>query len=931
MGAGGGTDLLYRITGDPAPLKEALNQAKAEVSAANAQISSETNATQDIMRRTVAESAKEQGATITQVKQIYEQLGISGAKAAEEIKGAFAGLAPEIEKGGEAGQKAAEDIEGAGGKTDKALLSNVQSTRLLASELGIHLPRAAMGAVAKILPDLGSLSTALLTVFAAKEIIAFVGWLVKVSDEMNEVARSARLIGEAAKESDKNLLSYAATSAEASYKQIQIQNGMTEALNKEIEARRTLHEQLPAISAYLAEKIVGWIDNTKTLTSIEEKYDHAVGLGNELLQVRSKYFIDAAKEEFDSQVKLLDLHTRADAAGKTRAEAIKIEIAALEQKRQLEVRMAEEEVAHAELQSGRTSEAKAAPKIAIINQEIELQKKLLENELAGLHTRTDASREYAAEIERSNALLRERLELEGAGEGGAREQAITQAQREIDAENKIVQAAQHAFEQKKITKAEMQATEKAYADAVVLINQELQSKMEAIDTKETEREDKVREKIRSGLAKEAEARAKLAQSAVENAEKIAKAADTELRAEVAKAAEANASTIGLILIRSDAHIKELEMKASERAATIQWAESVANADAQVITSERQLTEARLAAVKSDPSGDPSKITELTALVQQMKQKEAAAYAVAAQAAQAYGKATWDAQQLVTQAMTQEEGETDKAVKKMIESFREKSREEIRAYESIKTPGAMALVQLHRELDAIKERSQAVKEHVAAMRASAVELEKSAKAERDDAANTKDSSEASKKNTDAKDKETHATKLKTEAMLEEVKAEMLSVAADAEAVSAAAANLLTTLGQKKAAAYVDMVMQTADAIASLAVQDYEGAALHFLSAAEYGIVAGQASKTAAGANVGRGSGGQAPGASGPQSAGAMGSETPMQPEFTAMGGQFGGNINVHVYGPADEANHIAGVLNNFTQRQGGQLVASRSILPTKAGR
>jgi hypothetical protein len=107
----------------------------------------------------------------------------------------------------------------------------------------------------------------------------------------------------------------------------------------------------------------------------------------------------------------------------------------------------------------------------------------------------------------------------------------------------------------------------------------------------------------------------------------------------------------------------------------------------------------------------------------------------------------------------------------------------------------------------------------------------------------------------------------------------------------------------------------------------------LAAAEYFKVAGSGSASGAGGG-GASAPGRVGGSPGPTAPAAMGSRVPMTPDITSLGGGGGGGgptINVHVYGPADEAQHIAGVLNNFTQRRGGQLVSSRSISPPKAGR
>lgn len=64
---------------------------------------------------------------------------------------------------------------GAGEETDKGLLSNRESVRLLSEELGARLPRAVSGAVAEMLPGINSIGGALLGAFAVAEIPKFIG------------------------------------------------------------------------------------------------------------------------------------------------------------------------------------------------------------------------------------------------------------------------------------------------------------------------------------------------------------------------------------------------------------------------------------------------------------------------------------------------------------------------------------------------------------------------------------------------------------------------------------------------------------------------------------------------------------------------------------------------------------------------------------
>jgi hypothetical protein len=104
----------------------------------------------------------------------------------------------------------------------------------------------------------------------------------------------------------------------------------------------------------------------------------------------------------------------------------------------------------------------------------------------------------------------------------------------------------------------------------------------------------------------------------------------------------------------------------------------------------------------------------------------------------------------------------------------------------------------------------------------------------------------------------------------------------------------------------------------------------LASAEYFKVAGSGSGSSAGGAGGGSSASMQGGQTGPQAPGAIGTEVPITPGFTSVGGG-GVNITVHVYGPNQEASHIASVLTNYTTRKGGSLVASRSLSPPRAGR
>jgi hypothetical protein len=66
--------------------------------------------------------------------------------------------------------KTAEGMTESFAQTDRALIGNRESVRLLSEDLGIHLPRAVTGAIGQMLPEIAGFGGALLGVFAVEEV-----------------------------------------------------------------------------------------------------------------------------------------------------------------------------------------------------------------------------------------------------------------------------------------------------------------------------------------------------------------------------------------------------------------------------------------------------------------------------------------------------------------------------------------------------------------------------------------------------------------------------------------------------------------------------------------------------------------------------------------------------------------------------------------
>lgn len=141
-----------------------------------------------------------------------------------------------------------------------------------------------------------------------------------------------------------------------------------------------------------------------------------------------------------------------------------------------------------------------------------------------------------------------------------------------------------------------------------------------------------------------------------------------------------------------------------------------------------------------------------------------------------------------------------------------------------------------------------------------------------------------------------------------------------AVAAESGRLAATLGSRRVAAGIEAVWETAKGIAALAEWDFRGAALHFMSAAEYGIIAGTGSRH-------HGAGAGAYGGREPRylnaEAGPVGGR---RSETAATAGGAGGtSVNVHIYGdflntPGTQAK-LGDMLADYVMNKDGYLPAS----------
>jgi hypothetical protein len=222
--------------------------------------------------------------------------------------------------------KTGEQFVEAGKKTDDALLSNRESVRLLGEEFGIHLPRAVSGAISEMLPDIGTLSTGLLGVFAVEEVYKFgkaaVQALHDLQGETKELAEDWKRVIEA----QEKLLEHPGSVLEAQER-----------------VRDTIHEQ-----AETQARIVGLKKQMEDLYPGEAAWAIALALQLREQEALERKLQERLVGQQDALKKLtVDQHgynlevqrgaDSAEVAGQKRSAELRVEIAELGKERDLEV------------------------------------------------------------------------------------------------------------------------------------------------------------------------------------------------------------------------------------------------------------------------------------------------------------------------------------------------------------------------------------------------------------------------------------------------------------------------------------------------------------------------------------------------------------------------------------------------------------------
>jgi len=394
----------------------------------------------------------------------------------------------------EATERQAADFAKAAEETDKGLLSNRETARLLSAELGLHMPRAVTSAVAKMLPEIESFGGALLAVFAVEQAWKWGKAAVDAIREAEGQTKELESIMHTIVEEQEKLLRHPKTLKEATA-DLDETTRRIGGINEEI---AKLHKDLVDTPKEAAQAVAGaagaWgtpmmaeaaatsataVNASKRLNELQSQLDLLTARQKEQLDAKTELQKKADEEETRSHEKAAEAAKRAAAETARRAKEEEEFIVRLTEegdrsvKRMQEwheqwlkslgmpeeVKFSVEEINRAIKQNGLAA-ALALPQITALGggfrQLTEAERAALPLGAAitdGLLRQAQHIHEVAAELEEHELPARRQIELE--------------YQKQVDAANREIAALRNEYQQHKITRAQMEADEQAYTQLMV--------------------------------------------------------------------------------------------------------------------------------------------------------------------------------------------------------------------------------------------------------------------------------------------------------------------------------------------------------------------------------------------------------------------------------------------------------------------------------
>jgi hypothetical protein len=180
-----------------------------------------------------------------------------------------------------------------------ALLSNRETVRLLSEEAGVHLPRAVSSAIAQMLPDIASLGTAFLGVFAVEEVVKFAEKVHKLADEFNGIAAAEKVMASVGRENDSIMENLARHSLDYARSQVTLLLGATMVSEANLENAKKADEGqtqqlaalIPIVTLYHQ-----WFGASKDVVGAQKELARLTELRDKLAKILSEDETKAAKD-----------------------------------------------------------------------------------------------------------------------------------------------------------------------------------------------------------------------------------------------------------------------------------------------------------------------------------------------------------------------------------------------------------------------------------------------------------------------------------------------------------------------------------------------------------------------------------------------------------------------------------------------------------
>jgi hypothetical protein len=382
----------------------------------------------------------------------------------------------------QAARQGAEGTSQAAGRVNDALLSNTQSVRLLTSEMGLRLPRAVTSAIAKMLPAIGSLGTALLAAFAIEEIAKFIAWIPKATDQIAGYTAEVKKAYEEDVKANQAALTHFSTVADAQREIAETTRNLgriahvtwTEQI---VEGTKDAYNETSRLWGPL-QGVIALYEGI--FQSAGKAADEQVRQLN-LLRAQSLGMLSAQETETKHALKMLELSEKAKAAGKNKEEQARIELGILEQKRNLELDIALKEAGKERLAKGIGDVmAEFHRREAEINAEINLEKKQLEIEARHKGVVREFNDVLAVQLQST----RETISAFESHELPARRAIELEIQRQIDTATREINKDKELFAQKKISFMELGRRENEYTQLVKALAAEREAKLDQEAAKE---------------------------------------------------------------------------------------------------------------------------------------------------------------------------------------------------------------------------------------------------------------------------------------------------------------------------------------------------------------------------------------------------------------------------------------------------------------